>query len=167
MKVGKVSSPIKLTIELVPRTAWFSNVRSMVSREDWDVLRKECYVQASNRCEICGGSGGKHPVEAHEVWEYDDQLQVQKLIRLIALCPSCHAVKHIGNAFLRGVADDALDHFQSVNALTQKKTLKLLKEAFSIWEERSSRQWICDVSWLDNKGVPYQPERQGTAKGAE
>ena len=46
MKVGKVSPPIKLTIELVPRTAWFSNVRSMVSREDWDVLRKECYAQA-------------------------------------------------------------------------------------------------------------------------
>lgn len=151
---------LKLTFELVPRTAWFLNVRSMVSKHNWDVLRKECYAQANNLCEICGGRGSQHPVEAHEIWQYDDKHKLQKLVRLIALCPSCHSVKHIGNSFLRGEAEDALRHFQAVNVLTQKEAIDLLKDAFSIWEERNSHQWKCDVSWLDGKGIPYQPERQ-------
>lgn len=167
MNKGSDVPTLKLTFELVPRTAWFSNVRSMVSKQNWDVLRKECYAQANNLCEICGGRGSQHPVEAHEVWQYDDKQKIQKLVRLIALCPSCHSVKHIGNSLLRGVEEgtlshfqDALCHFQAVNVLTQKEATELLKDAFNIWEERNSHQWKCDVSWLDGKGIPYQPERQ-------
>ena len=29
---------MKLTIELVPSTAWYSNVRSNVSKEEWDKI---------------------------------------------------------------------------------------------------------------------------------
>ena len=29
---------MKLTIELVPQTAWYSNVRSNVSKAEWDVF---------------------------------------------------------------------------------------------------------------------------------
>ena len=53
----------RLTIELVPSTCWFSNVRSNISKQDWDRLRKETYKKANYRCEICGGVGRNHPVE--------------------------------------------------------------------------------------------------------
>lgn len=43
---------MKLTIELVPSTAWYSNVRSNVTQAEWDVLRKECYKKAGYVCEI-------------------------------------------------------------------------------------------------------------------
>jgi len=62
-----------LTVELVPSSSWFSNVRSNVSKKTWDFLRKSTYKKANHRCEICGGRGDKWPVECHEVWDYDDQ----------------------------------------------------------------------------------------------
>ena len=69
---------MKLTIELVPKTAWFSNLRSILARAAWDKLRKESYKNAAHKCEICGGYGKKHPVECHEIWEYDDKNHIQK-----------------------------------------------------------------------------------------
>jgi UDP-N-acetylglucosamine transferase subunit ALG13 len=67
--------------ELVPKTCWYSNVRSCVSPNDWDILRKECFTLINNLCEICGGKGNKWPVECHEVWEYDEANKIQKLVR--------------------------------------------------------------------------------------
>ena len=79
-----------LTIELVPRTAWLVNVRSEVSKSEWDKLRRATYKAAGYRCEICNGKGHKHPVECHEVFEYDDEEKSQTLKRLIAICPKCN-----------------------------------------------------------------------------
>ena len=47
----------KLHTELVPRTCFFTNVRSQVSKEDWDILRKKTYKLANNQCEICNMKG--------------------------------------------------------------------------------------------------------------
>jgi hypothetical protein len=60
----------KLSIELVPQTCWFSNVRDHVDQKTWDILRKDTYKKANYKCEICGGVGSKHPVECHEIWDY-------------------------------------------------------------------------------------------------
>lgn len=69
-----------LTIELVPSTSWYSNVRSMVKPEEWDILRRISYKEAQYRCKICHGQGTKHPVECHEIWEYDDAKHTQTLM---------------------------------------------------------------------------------------
>ncbi len=61
-----------LTVELVPQTCWYTNVRSNVPAEDWERLRKFVFKLAGYRCEICGGRGDKWWVECHEQWEYDD-----------------------------------------------------------------------------------------------
>ena len=65
---------MKLTIELVPQTAWYSNVRSNVTKSEWDVLRKACYKAAGYKCEVCSGKGPKHPVECHEMWSKSNWL---------------------------------------------------------------------------------------------
>ena len=57
-----------LTVELVPETAWFKNLRFEVSPLHWDEIRTKCYVAAGWKCEVCGGKGPKWPVECHEVW---------------------------------------------------------------------------------------------------
>ena len=90
-----MSSQNKLTIELVPKTSWYSNVRSNVTTSVWDKIRRECYSKANNVCEICSSTGKsqgfKHNVECHEKWEYNDTNKTQKLIGLIALCPLCQS----------------------------------------------------------------------------
>jgi hypothetical protein len=105
----------RLTIELVPETAWFRNLRSEISGEAWDKIRKDCYKNAGYVCEICGGVGQRHPVECHEIWEYDDGDKRQILRGVIALCPSCHEVKHIGLTQMRGGLDRAVSHMAEVN----------------------------------------------------
>ncbi len=97
-----VVPPARLTIELVPKTSWCHNVRALTDELGWDRIRRQVYRQAGYRCEICGGRGPEHPVECHEVWRYDDRTRVQLLVRMIALCPACHQVKHLGLANVQG-----------------------------------------------------------------
>ena len=47
----------KLTVELIPATVFFNNVRSALDKKDWDRLRRESYGKANHKCEICGDTG--------------------------------------------------------------------------------------------------------------
>ena len=137
-----------LTIELVPETSWFTNLRSLLKEGEWDVLRKQCYKEAGYKCEVCGGRGSKWPVECHEIWNYDDEKYTQTLNGLIALCPNCHMVKHIGYAQVNGRGNDALKHLMLVNKWTKIKAEKYIQEAFLKWRERSKHDWKVDTSFL-------------------
>lgn len=140
---------MKLTIELVPSTAWYSNVRSNVSQAEWDVLRKDCYKKAGHNCEICGGRGPKHPVECHEIWSYDDDACTQTLDGLIALCPSCHQVKHIGLAQIQGNYHKALAHLAKVNEISIEEAELYVEASFEIWSKRSQKEWKLDITFLE------------------
>jgi len=140
---------MKLTVELVPRTAWYSNVRSNVSTKEWDRLRRKCYELANRRCEICKGVGTKHPVECHETWQYDDTNHIQKLIGLIALCPNCHKVKHPGLAQMKGETKLVEQQLMKVNGITYSEAITVINEAFKQWERRSMYDWKLDISYLD------------------
>lgn len=144
---------MKLTIELVPSTCWFSNVRSEVSKKRWDYIKSKVASQAYYMCEICGGEGEKHPVECHEVWSYDSKAGIQKLERMIALCPDCHMVKHIGLAQMQGRGGRALRHLMKVNNLTRKKAEACIAEAFRVWAMRSQKEWTLDISHLSEYGI--------------
>jgi len=148
-----IDSAPRLTIELVPRTCWFSNVRDRVSREDWDRMRKQVYEHAGRRCEVCGGRGSRHPVECHEVWEYDETTGVQRLVRLVALCPACHEVKHMGLAGIKGRGEIAAAHLAEVNGWTPQVTAVYIDQAFDVWKARSVQTWSFDVSALTAYGI--------------
>lgn len=152
--------PVKLlTVELVPSTCWFSNVRDHVSRPIWDKLRKATYKQAQYRCEVCGGRGDRHPVECHEIWHYDDLNHLQTLEGLTALCPSCHQVKHIGLAGLQGYGQQAESHLAKINGWSQGQTDAYLKTVWEIWHQRSRHDWSLDFSWLDRFNIHISSKR--------
>jgi hypothetical protein len=141
---------MKLTIELVPQSCWYSNVRSNVSKAEWDKLRAASYRKARFKCEICGGKGSKWPVECHEVWHYNEETRVQKLVRMIALCPPCHEVKHIGLARIKGNFNRAVQHLMKVNDMTEQDATDYIETAFRVWSERSKYNWELDITFLDN-----------------
>lgn len=151
--------PTPLTVELVPRTCWFSNVRDHVSRETWDRLRQACYQQAGYRCEVCGGRGPKWPVECHEVWHYDDARHVQALQGLVALCPACHEVKHMGLSEMRGRAEAARSHLARVNGWSAEDVELYLEGVWEVWYQRSRFEWTLELSWLEGQGVYVTPKR--------
>lgn len=138
----------ELLPELVPSTSWFKNLRSELPKEIWDIVRKHVYEQTKSKCEICHGRGQRHPVECHEVWEYDEATGIQKLIRLIALCPACHEVKHFGLAQIRGREAEAFQHLCKVNGILPDKASDIVDKAFEDWARRSGMDWKLDLSAL-------------------
>lgn len=144
----------KLVIELVPSTSWGDNVRSKVNESEWYDIRTQAYFLAGNKCEICGEKGTDqgfdHHLECHEVWEYNNDKHIQKLIRFIALCPLCHKTKHIGFAHINGEYDLVMNHFCNVNHCTRVFAEKYIQECFIIWKDRSRYEWTVDISYLTN-----------------
>src|SRR5665213_3542260 len=142
-----------LGINLIPRTSWYNNLRSMFSKEDWDILRKDCYKKAGYVCEICGGRGDKWPVECHEIWDFSEW-GVQKLVRLIALCPLCHKCQHPGLAQINGEFEDCVKHYMAVNKVSEKEARKDFNEAFKVWQERNETDWELDIKNLPTPVTP-------------
>lgn len=95
--------PPYLKISLLPQTSWGRNVRSMMGLEQWSAFAKaHAYASTGSVCRICGGRGEKWPVEADEVWRYDDARSLQTLHAIIPLCPACHEVRSAGLATKNG-----------------------------------------------------------------
>ena len=143
---------MKLTIELVPRTSWYNNVRSNVSKERWDEIRFDCYAKAKYRCEICGETGKdqgyEHDVECHEIWEYDEHWNKQTLKGFIALCPLCHKAKHPGLARVNGEEKLVITQLMKVNDMDEFEANNYLQDAFLTWDERSVFDWSVDLTYL-------------------
>lgn len=146
-------SAMKLQIELVPNSCWYSNVRSNVTPKQWDVIRKKVYSEANNHCEICGGQGTRHPVECHEIWTYDESTNVQKLDRFQALCTPCHGVKHMGLSEVRGNGTRALKWFASINKIDYRIAQEIRNAVFEQWQQRSQLKWALDISLLARYGI--------------
>jgi hypothetical protein len=139
----------KLDIELIPKSSWYKNVRSEVSKEEWDKIRKYVYKRANYTCEICGGKGNKWPVECHEIWKFNDDENIQELIGFIALCPDCHMVKHIGLANAQGKGREALTHLAEVNGWSGDDAMDYVHYKFLEWTERGENLWTIDISFID------------------
>ena len=123
---------MKLTIELVPSTAWYSNVRSNVSKEEWDKIRKKSYSKANHKCEICGDVGTNQGVK-HNV--------------------ECHKTKHAGLASIKGETPIVINQLMKVNEITETEAIAYMQEAFRIHANRSQFQWKLDISYLDEYTV--------------
>jgi hypothetical protein len=137
-----------IRIDLVPKTCWYTNVRSNVSKSEWDIIRRKVYRKANYKCEICGGKGDKHPVEAHEIWTYDDINKIQSLKEIISVCPNCHKFYHIGLASINGEYESTLKHLSKITGLSIFEAEEYIHRMFIIWRERSKHQWKLDISML-------------------
>ncbi|MBC7540198.1 MAG: ankyrin repeat domain-containing protein [Bacteriovorax sp.] len=156
-----LKSEIKLPIELIPYTSWGNNPRS-ISPKDWKKLRLECYENAKRVCEICGDIKNTGKVECHEIWEFNDIKKVQTLIGLIALCPPCHQVKHIGLANKMGRAQNATEHLAEINNWTIDEANNYVSESIKKWKERSRYSWKLDLAWIKRKGIKVKNEKNRT-----
>ncbi len=142
----------KILVELVPKTSWYNNVRSIVAPNDWDILRKDAYKRANHKCSICDAKGR---LEAHEIWHYNDQLCIQKLDEIKALCHSCHMVYHLGFASVNGEYDKTIKHLGKLNQWTKEETILYADAVFEVWYMRSRKQWTIDLTLLDKLNISY------------
>lgn len=152
-----------LFVDLIPRTCWFTNVRTCVTPQDWERLRRPIFRRAGYVCEACGVAEDRVErrwLEAHERWHFDERTGVQSLRRLISLCSPCHLVTHFGYANVQGRTDEALAHLRKVNGLTLPEALAHVYAAEDVWIARSARVWELDLSILTDVGITVRrPER--------
>lgn len=139
----------KLTIELVPESCWYVNLRKVLKPSDWDKVRRDAYARANGKCMICGRYTRR--LEAHEKWNYDEGKGLQKLEDVVALCHSCHEVKHIARTQLMGRGAEAMEHFMKVNGCSQMDYHAALGEANEWLRRTRNVEWTTDISWLKNK----------------
>ena len=160
MSIFSKDKKLQLSIELVPSTSFYNNLRSTLPKSQWDILRRASYRGADYVCEICGGKGERHPVECHEIWEYNDKRHIQKLIGLISLCPKCHACKHIGLSQIRGLEEECIEHLMLINGINKHQAKNMILDAFEKWAKRSQHIWKIDLSWLKEK-CPVCENKEG------
>jgi hypothetical protein len=145
--------PLRLTIELVPSTVWFSSLYRLLPRDVWNDLKKETFSKEGYKCHICGSERG--PLNLHETWDYDDDKRVQKLAGVHHLCDLCHKIKHIGfwchtddgmnKLKQEGITrEDLKKHFCAVNGCARRTFFEHEDEAFEIFRKRSRRKWKQD-----------------------
>jgi len=145
--VGRQDKELRLTIELVPKTSWGANLRSLMSNAAWDKTRKQAYTQYGNKCGICRAKGR---LNCHEIWEYDDKRHIQKLACFIALCDLCHHVKHFGLANILAAEgklnlEEVVEHFLKVNECDRGAFESHADQAAAKWRERSQYDWKVEL----------------------
>lgn len=154
-----------LFVDMVPRSCWFTNVRSCVEHRDWDRLRRMTTRRAGHRCEICGAAQDRVTgqwLEVHERWAYDVVHRVQSLRRLVCICSACHLTTHIGYANVSGRADQALAHLRAVTGMSPAEVDRHIDDANTTWIARSALTWTLDLGMLTDAGITVRrPERAG------
>lgn len=140
-----------LKFELVPDGCWYYNLRSILSKTQWDYIKKIVKERADGKCEICGKK--TNFLDAHERWSYDSKKGVQKLEDIISVCKDCHSVIHIGRTQLVGDIRRAEDHYLKVNGATYAEFRAALGKANEEHAKNNEvSEWVLDLSYLKNFG---------------
>lgn len=145
-----------LFVHLVPRSCWFTNVRSCVNPTDWERLRRPILRRAGHWCEACGygeDRGTGRWMEVHERWHYDQHAGAQALRRLICLCSPCHLVTHFRYASVTGRSEQAFAHLRRVTGMDNVHARAHVYAAENLWIERSARTWTLDLTMLTDAGI--------------
>lgn len=137
----------KLDFELVPDGCWYSNLRSILSKKQWDFLKAYAKKKSGGRCAVCGKKSAS--LHAHERWSYDEANAIQKLEDIVAVCPDCHSVMHIGRTQLKGNERRAEEHFMNVNKCSYAEYRKALGAANEAHVRRNGvAEWKLDLTFL-------------------
>lgn len=137
----------KLDFELVPDSCWYSNLRTILSKKQWDFIKADAKERAEGKCMICGRKTDR--LEAHERWSYDEENCVQKLEDIVSICKDCHNVIHIGRTQLKGDEERAEKHFMKVNNCSYAEYRQALGKANEEHKRRNLvPEWKLDLTYL-------------------
>jgi hypothetical protein len=141
----------KLKIELIPRTAWYKNLRSELKKSDWDKIRKSVYAKQNMHCHICGDQCMS--LDAHEIWDFDEENHIQRLVDIIGICKPCHNTIHYGRAQIIGQERAAREQFIKVNDCDYDDLQDEIRRAKEDFDRRSEiKDWKLDVSFIEEQG---------------
>ncbi|GAA2121771.1 hypothetical protein [Glycomyces algeriensis] len=145
--------------DMLPENVWGSNLRGILPKADWDRLRIPVCEAAGNRCEVCSqpgydpDTGRQRRPDCHELWHFEvtSTSAVQRLARLVALCPDCHRVQHAGRASVRGELSKVVGQLRAVNSWNHSEVRQALHNAEERYRWRRQFNWDLDLTLLAGK----------------
>lgn len=138
---------VKLNFEFIPDTAIGQNLRN---NPEWDILRKKVYDIYDRKCQICKRQDCS--LDAHEVWEWDEENHIQKLINIIGICRLCHDVIHFNIPRKNDRENEVIEHYLKVNNCDYKIFKQKIAEAKAIKKRRSEiNKWEMDLNFIFQK----------------
>lgn len=144
--------PPYIRINLIPQSSWGRNLRSMMTPDQWRSFKRErVYSTTGSLCLVCGGRGPEWPVEADEVWQFDDAKGVQRLAAVVPLCPDCHEVRSAGLATTNGRAEIAARHLAWVERDKPQNARRRIADSLTVWQKRSRRRWSIDLAVMEHR----------------
>jgi len=133
--------------QLVPASAWNSNLRAVLSAARWRDFRQAVFAKHGPTCAFCGAR--PKSLDCHEIWSYSIESDAtagrQSLVKVLPLCKSCHMVCHIGFWSLQGKFDVALAHMMRVRKINRTAALAEITAANAVFEHLSRFDWILDI----------------------
>ena len=151
-----------LTADRLPGSVWGSNLRAILPTSRWVALSRETARRAGRVCEVCGqpsyyGDGTRNP-DCHERWAFDDgrDVQVQRLVGVVALCGACHETQHSGLAELNGRIEAVVQTLVRVNGCTVAEANEDIERSVKRHAQLSGTEWALDLrilsGWLGLDG---------------
>ncbi len=137
----------KIKFELVPDGCWGYNLRSILSKEQWDYIKKYVKSKSGGKCTVCGAKSSR--LDAHEKWRYDGESATVILEDIIAVCRDCHNAIHMNRTLLCGNGERAENHYMAVNGASYAEYREALGKANEIQRKLNSiSEWKLDMSAL-------------------
>lgn len=78
----------------------------------------------------------------------DLEYGIQKLVGLIALCPSCHEVKHFGRAQVLGKEAVVRKRLMKINDWDAEEVQEYIELKSRQYHDRCNISWSLDLSWI-------------------
>lgn len=138
---------MKLHIELVPRTAWGTSLSKQLKASDWGKIRHLALANQNSCCHTCGQV--VKSLDAHEIWEFDEEHHIQKLVGIVGVCKPCHNTIHFGRAQKIGFGKEATTQFLTVNQCGLVDFQNECDEARIHFNRLNLiKTWALDISWI-------------------
>jgi hypothetical protein len=147
---------------MIPQHSFGKNLHHILSKEDWDTVRKYIYKKDGYACSICKKKNTR--LSAHEEWDFkitntEKKTGTQKLVTIWALCDDCHMIKHI--AFASELAhqgkldlNNLIIHFLNVNECEKEDFVEHYNEAVDKWNELYDYKFRLSLHYL--KSLPIE-----------
>lgn len=132
--------------------------RTIIGKTEWDKMRRQCYADADDVCEISGVKlngkrGDTNLHHSHELFEYDYETLTATFIRPVCISPTMHNFIHSGRA---------ITCYKNHEKLWDKTRMLSIAEAgFKVinqWnrqhpDDESLRVYETVLSWLDEPSL--------------
>lgn len=133
--------------QLIPSTAFGSNVRALVSNKEWKSIRLEVLAKQGNYCKFCNATPST--LDCHEIWSYTwktgETTGLQSLEDIYPLCKNCHGICHIGFWSLKGSVDHLERHMAKVRRMSIPDVKAEIANAFVVHDQLSKLNWELSV----------------------